>query len=323
MALEAKYKGILPFLPPRVKKSLLYLSEEFLFGLEEVRLRLLQPILLSHHDRDVYLTEKGSTHHYKTAPVCDEESFCLALNLVTASSLYAMEEEMRRGYVTLPGGHRVGIAGRALLDKGHIKGQRDIASLNYRIARAVEGAGEKLLPCLYENGVFLNTLVISPPRCGKTTLLRDLTRILSDGTAITPSNNIGLVDERSEIAGSLLGKAQLQVGHRTDILDAVPKAEGMMMMIRSMAPEIIVSDEIGSGEDGIAVMEAVNSGIHLLLSAHGRNIGEIRQRPVLAKLLEMEIFQRMIVLSREKGPGTIQGIYDGKGHLLPERRVRL
>lgn len=317
--MEANYKGILPFLPTKIKETLLMLPEDFLSGLEEVRLRRLKPVLLSHRDGDIYLGEKSWVLHHEKALCCDEDSFRCALNLITASSLYALEEEMRRAYITLPGGHRVGLAGRALLDRGQIKGQKDISSLNYRIAKAVEGTGKRLLPHIYQNGRFLNTLIISPPRCGKTTLLRDITRLLSDGTKDIPPHNVALVDERSEIAGSLLGLPQLEVGHRTDVLDAVPKAEGMMMMIRSMAPDIIVSDEIGNHADGLAVMEAVNSGIRLLLSAHGSDVADVKKRPVLASLLTAEIFQRLIVLSRNNGPGTIVGIYDAKGRRLTER----
>ncbi len=202
MAVDKGYRGILPFLPAKVKEGLLSLPETALLGLEEVRLRRRQPIVFSLRAEDLYWAGKGCATHVREAVPCDEETFRMAINLVTASSIYALEEEMRRGYITLPGGHRVGIAGRALLDRGQVRGQRDIASLNYRVAKAVEGAGEEILPLLLAGGAFCNTLIVSPPRCGKTTLLRDLARLLSDGTAHLPPQNIGLVDERSKLSAA-------------------------------------------------------------------------------------------------------------------------
>lgn len=301
------YHGILPYLPPKIRKRLQQSQRTMLSELEEVRMRLHGYVWLRLSTGSVCLKEGDKAY------ACSGEVIRNALHLITASSLYALEEELRRGYVTLPGGHRVGLTGKAILEGGIIKSQRDISSIHYRIAKEIRSNGEAVIKHLYRGGSLANTLVFSPPGAGKTTLLRELTVLLSDGEGERPPQNVAVVDERSEIAATFLGVPQLYVGQRTDVLDGVPKAEGMMLMIRSMAPDVIVTDEIGSSGDKEAIQEAVNSGIAFVLSAHGRDLEEIRQRPVLRDLLNEHIFDRLICLSRRLGPGTIESIYDGNG----------
>jgi stage III sporulation protein AA len=158
-------------------------------------------------------------------------------------------------------------------------------------------------------------MVIGPPQTGKTTLLRDIARIISTGNSTMgfQANKVGIVDERSEIAGCVNGVPQLTFGHRLDVLDACPKAEGMMMMIRSMSPDVLIVDEIGRKEDAEAIQEAVHAGIKLIMTTHGTSLEEIRNRPSLREILEQKIFQRFIVLSRKSGPGTVTHILDENG----------
>jgi stage III sporulation protein AA len=239
-------------------------------------------------------------------------------------SLYARDEELRRGYLALPGGHRAGFAGRVVVEDGRVKLLRDISGITIRIARDVLGAGEPLLSHLYcQRGKRVrHTLLVSAPQAGKTTMLRDLARLFSDGDEGVgrPGFKVGIVDERSELAGCYLGEPQLDVGKRTDVLDGCPKAEGMMMLVRSMSPQIVVTDELGRPEDAHAVEEAVNTGATVLATAHGQSVEELMKRPSLAYLLAHGLFERVVVLSRRKGPGTIEGIFDGDEI---KRRMRL
>jgi stage III sporulation protein AA len=241
------------------------------------------------------------------------------LNLISNHSLYTLDEELRRGFVTVEGGHRIGLTGKVVVEQGKVKHLRDVTGFNVRIARQIKGAGEPLIPFVFGQNRVENVLIISPPQCGKTTLIRDLARLASVGGKRYPSFKVGIVDERSEIAGSVGGVPQHDVGPRTDVLDACPKAEGMMMMIRSMSPDILVVDEIGRKEDSDSVHEAIYAGIHLFATVHGQSVEEIGRRPMLSELLKEEVFTRIILLSRQKGPGTIEAIYDRR--LEPLREI--
>jgi stage III sporulation protein AA len=165
---------------------------------------------------------------------------------------------------------------------------------------------------------WLHTMIIGPPQTGKTTLLRDIARIISSGddNGKFQASKVGIVDERSEIAGCVAGVPQMTFGPRLDVMDACPKAEGMMMMIRSMSPEVLIVDEIGRSEDANAIMEAVNAGIKLIMTTHGESLDEIKKRPILKTILNEQIFQRFIVLSRSQGPGTITCVLDNEGKRL-------
>ncbi len=226
-------------------------------------------------------------------------------------SIYALDEEMRQGFITIPGGHRVGFVGKGIIKDGVIRQIKEFSGINFRITRDVKGCANRIIPCLIkEKGDIHNTLIVSPPRCGKTTLLRDLIRQLSNGFSNFPGLKIGVVDERSELGGSYQGIFRHDLGIRTDLLDHCPKSEGMYLLIRSMSPQVIATDEIGSSDDIAAILEAVNAGIRLITTVHGRDMQELMKRPVLKGLIVGKIFTRYIILSQRNGVGTIAGIYD-------------
>lgn len=306
-------KSICQILPLRIRELIQSLPRAILGGLEEIRVRQNRPLEVITKEQSWFVNEQCqlSQNPRDSITPCKEECTKM-LNLITNHSLYTMEEELRRGYVTIEGGHRIGLVGRVVVEQGKVKYLRDVTGFNVRIAREVKGVGEQLLPCLVDSAGLKNVLIISPPQCGKTTLIRDLARLVSKGQAY-PSYKVGIVDERSEIAGCIDGVPQHDVGPRTDILDACPKAEGMMMMIRSMSPELLVVDEIGRSEDSYAVREAIYAGVSVLASAHGGSIEEICRRPTLAELIHEEIFSCYIVLNRQNGPGSVKGIFDAKG----------
>ena len=160
------------------------------------------------------------------------------------------------------------------------------------------------------------TLIISPPCCGKTTLIRDLIRQISDGNEYIKGCSVGVVDERSELGGCYLGIAQNHLGTRTDILDCCPKAEGMIMLIRSMAPRVIAVDEIGTSEDIHAIEYAMQCGCRLIASVHSLDMDEASKKPILGDLIRRRMFQRYVVLGQDHGPGKIREIYDERGRVL-------
>ena len=213
----------------------------------EIRLRIYKPLIVIFAGREVFLDSRGKAvsdpvRAYLVTPREVKET----LEYIANYSIYAYEDELKQGFITVQGGHRVGVAGKIMTEGEKIKGIKYISYINVRISHQIKGCATEVLPCLFGTEGICHTLIISAPRCGKTTMLRDLVRQLSDGTQEYPGCTVGVVDERSEIGGCYMGIPQNDVGIRTDILDCCPKAEGMMMLVRSMAPSIIAVDEIGS-----------------------------------------------------------------------------
>lgn len=306
----------MPLFPPRLRDLFAVLDGQAASDVEEIRLRSGKPLMLHSAGGEFYLGQRGVQEQAAGAALATAEDLQAVLLAITEYSLYARDEELRRGYLALPGGHRAGFAGRAVVEENRVKLLRDISGITIRVARAVIGAGELLLPHVYCSRYrrVRHTLLVSAPQAGKTTMLRDLARLLSDGNPAQgrPGFKVGIVDERSELAGCFRGVPQLDVGIRSDVLDGCPKAEGMMMLVRSMSPQVVVTDELGRPEDARAVEEAINTGAAVLATAHGQSIKEIIKRPSLAYLLEHMLFERVVILSRRKGPGTIEGVYDAK-----------
>ncbi|MDS1030078.1 stage III sporulation protein AA [Bacillota bacterium LX-D] len=314
--IASRVKGeIISLLPINLRNIFDKLDTNAFNALEEIRFRENKPLILKSGDDEIYLNQDGIVNSAIKAYKVTLEDIQKTLHLISQCSIYAIEEELRNGYLTLPGGHRVGFVGEVVLDNGKAKSLKHISSLNIRLAKEVLGCADKVMPYLYDekNNRAYHTLIVSPPRCGKTTLLRDIIRQFSNG--VSKKNigfNVGLVDERSEIAACYLGSVQNNVGIRTDVLDGCSKAEGMLMLVRSMSPQIIATDEIGRVEDVQALEEIINSGVTVITTVHGYNVHDIQQRPSLQALINRKIFDRYIILGRTLGPGTIEEILDAK-----------
>jgi stage III sporulation protein AA len=305
-------ESILNFLPKNISDLIIQIPPNQKEELEEIRIRINRPI-------EIML--KGSPR-FLSYIIQPEDAFHL-MNKISHFSIYTLEEELRRGFITVSGGHRIGLAGKVILEGGRVKAIRDISSFNIRIARQKIGIAESIIPYIYK-GNWMHTMIIGPPQTGKTTLLRDIARIVSTGIPKKgiQARKVGIVDERSEIAGCVDGIPQLTFGDRVDVLDGCPKAEGMMMMIRSMSPDVLIVDEIGRKEDADAIEEAVHAGIKLMMTTHGTSLEEVRKRPSLRMILDQGIFQRYVVLSRKDGPGTITHILDRNGNEM-NHKVRV
>lgn len=303
---------ILSSLGIRLKNIFFKISEPEFQRIQEIRLRANQPVMIIKDGEFLFITANGHlSKNIEQAFRTEFRDLSDTLQMMSDYSIYAFEEEIRNGYITLPGGHRVGIVGKVIMENGHIKTMRYIGGMNIRISHQIIGCGSKLLPYLLNERSIYHTLIISPPRCGKTTLLRDIIRQISNG--IPPNFNgvtVGVVDERSEIAGCYQGIPQNDIGMRTDVLDCCPKVEGMRMLLRSMSPDVIAVDEIGKTEDIHAIEDAMNAGVKLICTVHGSSLLDIQRKPVLKELIEKKLFERMVILSYKNGPGTIENIID-------------
>lgn len=298
MRAEEDIIGILPLKIGTLLKERLLKEQIY-----EIRIKIGKPIL-------VYSKYGENIVNY----VPTKEDMKSLIQKISNYSLYAYEEDIRQGFITIKGGHRIGIAGECVMEKGEVKTIRNISSINIRVCSEVIGCSDKLIKYIYsqkENRIF-NTIIISPPKCGKTTILRDIARNISNGM-----NSIGLygrkvavIDERSEIGACHFGIPQNDLGMRTDILDNCLKKEGMIMAIRSLSPEILICDEIGTKGDVEALLMAFNSGVNIITSIHGFTIEDLYKRKVFNELLDNGIIERAVVLSSRKGVGTIENIYE-------------
>lgn len=295
---------ILAKLPSQMQKEIYKQDSRFRAQIEEIRIRTGSPVIILSGGREYYLNGEN-------ALPADGKTIREIFNSIINHSAYAYQEELSKGFITIEGGHRVGVCGKVIMEKGEIKAIKEISSLNIRRCREIIGVSDRLMPKLFnEKGAFLHTIIISPPMCGKTTLLRDIVRNLS-GLGF----RVGVCDERSEIAGSHMGVASFDLGHRTDIMDGCPKSEAMLMLIRGMSPAIIATDEIGKPADLPGIEGALCAGVGLLTTIYGGSREDLL-RSSLGHLVSSGIFKRFVFLSNNPSIGTISSVTDEKNQGL-------
>lgn len=281
---EIPFQQAAGFLPVELQRAVLDTAEDG----EEIRLRAGQPLSLV--DRNgVERPVRGSRPFIVTPELLQR-----TLESATCASYHAVVEKLCRGFLPLPGGHRLGVAGSVDMERGRIHGFRSLSSLNLRVAHEVPGTGESVGQQLFGGEGLRSALILAPPGAGKTTLLRDLIRLASDRYHL----RVSLADERGEVAALQRGVPQLCVGQQTDVLDGCPKAEGMMLLLRSMNPQLLAADEITAPEDIEALSAAANCGVAVLATAHGSSLNDLLRRPLYQKLLGEQIFDILLTIRR-------------------------
>lgn len=295
---------ILMKLPNDIGTQIQSLPSEVLNHLEEIRIKTGSHIHIFSGGKE-YAIERQS------GVTMDKESLNTIFNNILNHSAYAYQEELSNGYITIEGGHRVGICGRTVLENGKVKTIKDISSLNIRRSREIIGVSNPFMKYLVKNkNEIYNTVIVSPPKCGKTTLLRDMVRNLSN-----MGFKVGVCDERSEISGTYNGYVNYDLGLRADVLDGCPKDQGMLMLIRAMSPDIIATDEIGKKQDIQAIEAAVCAGINLLTTIHGSNYEDLINSGI-GDMVKKGIFQRFLFLSNIPSVGSIASVRDFKNNLI-------
>lgn len=266
--------------------------------LQEIRIRNGQPICLLVKGQEIFLEIYGTLKEIKRV-----------IDIACGYSGYAFEEEISNGYLTIAGGHRIGLTGRAVVTEKGIQTLKHISALNLRVAHSVDDGAKKWKKFFYKDKDPCHILIISPPGCGKTTFLRNMIRIFSDGDRGFPGVTVGVVDERSEICGMYRGMPSFSVGKRTDILDGCPKSYGMELLIRSMAPKVLAVDEIGIC-DVSYIENALRCGCKVVATMHGTDLQDFLEKPGFQTLVNEKVFERYIFLKNTVIPGQVWKIYD-------------
>lgn len=288
-----RYEQAAALLPLRWQQQARQLPPRQMARAEELRLRAGGPMTVLLPEGEITPGQGGQS---PTVTQTDLEQLCDA---VTDYSRYAAGETLSRGYLTARGGFRVGVCGTAVLREGVNTNLRDISSVMVRIGREQPGLGDEVLSQLFREGQFRSTVLLSPPGLGKTTLLRDLIRGLSDGTEELPCHRVSVVDERGEIAVMYQGVPQMAVGRHTDVLDACPKAVGIPILLRAANPQVIAVDEITVREDIAAMAAAAHCGVRFLATIHADGRQELGRKPLFSQLLKARVFEKTVTIRRE------------------------
>lgn len=275
--------------------------------LYELRLRVNQPICVNYANNFYFLSLEGLTNLEENAIICSKNLIDSVVLKASNFSLYTINEDIKRGYITLNNGIRIGLVGEVVSENDIVKTIKDFNALNIRIPHEVKNCSLNVINYLIENGQVLNTLIVSSPCGGKTTFIRDLCYQISSRNFPL---NILLLDERNEISATNKGFSTMNVGKFTDVLLYSTKKMGFENGIRSMSPNIIVTDEIANKEDCDGLLYASNCGINLIATTHAKDISDLKEKNIFNEIIRKKIFKRFVVLSRKNGAGTIEGVFD-------------
>lgn len=284
--------SLINYFPLQIRDKILKYRDKFNM-LEEIRIKTNVNIILKIGQADIIVDY-----------ITNQDELLQILQTICDNSIYSYQSQICNGYITLKGGHRVGITGSTVIEDGKVKNITYIYSLNFRVAKEIIGCSESIIKDILklEENTIYNTIIVSPPGRGKTTLLRDIVRQISNGIPKLGFKgiNVGVVDERDEISAMYKGIPQNEIGIRTDVLSNIPKAIGMKMLIRSMNPKVIVADEIGTEDDAKAINYAVCSGVKGIFTAHGESIEDILVNPILSKLYNINVFELLLFIDENR-----------------------
>lgn len=319
MRVKNTLKSAIEVLPSDVKRSINMLPENVRCEIREILLRVGKPVLLSCGEHLFYLRNYGRVGELPSPDsiIVSDDMMRRTFMSMCDDSVYSYMDNITSGFLTLPGGSRVGVCGRFVSTVPGKRSVRDISSLSIRIACDYSGAADDLIRLYAKSGIG-NTIVVGPPCSGKTTFLRDLCRELSSG--ITGNNcKISLIDERSEISGAISGKAFFDVGVNTDVYLNYSKSEAIVMSVRTMSPDVIIFDEIGTEKEVLAVREGMNSGVDFIFSLHAHSKAELMRKEQYKLLSAFADIKYLVFLTRDK-PGKIDGILvkDENGNFIDD-----
>ena len=284
--------SLINYFPLQIRDKILKYRDKFNM-LEEIRIKANVNIILKTGQADIIVDY-----------ITNQDELLQILQTICDNSIYSYQSQICNGYITLKGGHRVGITGSTVIEDGKVKNITYIYSLNFRVAKEIIGCSESIIKDILklEENTIYNTIIVSPPGRGKTTLLRDIVRQISNGIPKLGFKgiNVGVVDERDEISAMYKGIPQNEIGIRTDVLSNISKAIGMKMLIRSMNPKVIVADEIGTEDDAKAINYAVCSGVKGIFTAHGESMEDILLNPMLSKLYSLNVFELLLFIDENR-----------------------
>ena len=319
---SADWKSALKkYLPKEIFAALNGIDEHVSLRVEEIRMRSARPLM-------VYTAEKGycvgtdSRLQDNRGMFISEAQVEQIFHAITGRSPYAYEEEIRQGFLTLSSGIRAGLAGSAVIHAGDIKTYKSVNGINFRIPREVLGISKKLLPYISKDRSLVNTLVISAPKLGKTTLVRDVARCAGSGIGLIPCK-VSLIDERQELAACIYGQPLFDVGTETDVITGVVKHIGVFMALRALSPDVIVTDEIGKSADLEALREVANGGVVMITTAHAYDFESLLYRLFFKKIFDERLFDAYVVLGSSLGRITVAQIHDALGKPLLEKPFAL
>lgn len=292
--MKERIKKLFDYMPdnivPILSKTLLLIEN----SLEEIRFRTKKPLVVITNNGAFGVLSSGKlTSVMVNSYIVSETDMKKLFQLICENSVYAYLEEIKNGFITLRGGNRVGITGKAIMEKNLIKNVTDISSLNFRVSREIIGVADPIIGHILSDGYIKNTLIISPPGGGKTTVIRDVARQISN-----VGFKVGIIDERSEIAAMAKGVAYNDVGLNTDVIDSVPRHIGVVSLIRSMSPHVIITDEISNPDDVKAILTVTGSGTSIIATAHSQNLDEIKNKEMFSKILGANGFSQIIAIKR-------------------------
>lgn len=309
------------YLPQAIFTALAAMDTTIASAIEEIRLRTMRPLMVYSCDKGYCVSADGGLSDSNGLFV-SEDDVEQTFNALTGQSPYAYEDEIRLGFLTLPSGIRAGLAGSALMAGGSLRTYKTVSGINFRIPREAKGIAAGLLPYVSKDGYLQSMLIISPPRLGKTTLARDIARCAGSGVNIKPSR-VTVVDERQELAASVYGRPLFDVGRETDVISGVLKHMGVFMALRSLSPDVIVTDEIGKSDDLEALREVANSGVVMVSTAHAPDFESLQNKLFFKKICDERMFDAYVVLSAALGRITVSQIHDRMGQECLENPFKL